>query len=213
MPWPKFPACPGYGFTVIPDYDDTVVERANGRRTVNVNWQYPLMLFSAVPMGEKAEDDMHRVLRFWHAGAGRANRFLFKDYTDFKSSVVFSDAITFNDQQVILNPDDSPASWQLYKRYRDDDNLLSQLRIIQKPVQGTIRIADEGVELDEGPDWTLDYDTGIVTFAVEPESPTWGGEFWVPCMFETKPAFVITNKRIQASEFSLRELRLDDEDL
>lgn len=207
--WPLFPQCPAYGFTSMPDYSVSIVERGSGIRTVNRNWYYPLHVYSAVPIGEKFEDDIHRVLRFWHAIGGQSGRFLLIDYVDYKSTEYLDDAITASDQPLVVNPD-SPTTWQLVKVYRDPEFLLEQQRLIQKPQPDTVLIAADGVELEEGVDYTLNYDTGIATFAVEPSGVmTWGGRFYVPVMFETKPEFVISNKRIQQTEFALRELRLE----
>jgi uncharacterized protein (TIGR02217 family) len=105
---------------------------------------------------------------------------------------------------------DSPGGWQLVKLYEDEDAINQQQRLIQKPIVGTIRVANEvGAEQAAGT-WTLDYDTGILTpdvgFVGTPT--TWGGQFHVPVMFETAPEFSVTNRRIQETSFALRELRL-----
>src|ERR1044072_690071 len=136
--WPLFPQCPAYGFTSMPDYSDTIVERSSGARSVNRNWYYPLHLYSAVPIVEKFEDDIHRILKFWHAIGGRSGRFLFTDLVDFRSTLNVGDTITPSDQPIVLNADLSPPGYQLTKVYRDDDLLFEQQRLIQKPVPGTI---------------------------------------------------------------------------
>lgn len=209
MVWPVFPECPSFGFTVRPDYSVTVVERASGVRSVNRNWYYPLNTYSAVPIGERAQEDIHRVLKFWHSIGGRSGRFLFFDYVDFKSSVLIDDDPLPSDQPLV-EITDSPGGWQLVKLYEDEAALSQQQRLIQKPIVGTIRVANTvGAEQPAGT-WTLDYDTGILTpdvgFAGTPAS--WGGQFHVPVMFETAPEFSVTNRRIQQTSFSLRELRL-----
>jgi uncharacterized protein (TIGR02217 family) len=209
MPWPVFPICPAFGFTSSPDYSVTIVERASGMRSINRNWYYPLHVYSAVPIGERAQDDIHRVLRFWHAIGGRAGRFLFSDYADYKSSVSIDDDPTPLDQPLVEILE-SPGGWRLVKLYEDEDSIEQQQRIIAKPVQGTIRVANSvGAEQPEST-WSIDYDTGVLTpgvgFAGTPA--TWGGEFRVPVMFETPPEFTVTNKEIQQTAFALRELRL-----
>lgn len=211
MPWPVFPQCPAYGFTKRADYSVTIVERASGIRSVNRNWYYPLHVFSAVPIGDKPEDDVHKIARFWHAIGGQSGQFLFTDYTDYKSANTLAAAITASDQPLVER-DESPSGHQLTKIYRDDDMLFTQQRIIQKPKLGTIVIAEDGIELDEGVDYTIDYDTGIVDI----DSPgsgtllTWGGEFYVPVMFESTPEFMIVDKSIQQTGFALRELRIPE---
>lgn len=209
MVWPVFPTCPSFGFTSRPDYSVTIVERASGLRSVNRNWYYPLHTYSAVPIGERAQDDIHKVLKFWHAIGGRAGRFLFFDYVDYKSSVDLDLDPTPTDQPLteIL---DSPGGYQLLKLYEDELALFQQQRLIQKPIPGTVRVANSvGAEQAPGT-WTLDYDTGILQieagFIGTPA--TWGGQFYTPVMFETAPEISVTNRRIQQTSFALRELRL-----
>lgn len=209
MAWPIFPECSTFGFTKRADYSVTIIERASGVRSVNRNWYYPLHVFSAVPMGERMEDDIHTVQRFWHAVGGQSGQFLFKDYTDYKSSIALSEDVTALDQP-LQQVTGSPSGYQLLKIYEDDDFHFQQQRLIQKPVAGTIRVANElGVEQAAGT-FSVDTVTGIIAalggFTGTPTS--WGGEFWVPVMFESTPEFIITNHKIQSTSFALRELRL-----
>ena len=61
-------------------------------------------------------------------------------------------------------------------------------REIAKPVAGTVRVAVDGVEKAEGPDFSVDATTGIVTFATAlaaAAAVTAGFEFDVPVRFDT----------------------------
>lgn len=211
MPWPVFPKCPTFGFTKRADYSVTIVERASGIRSVNRNWYYPLHIFSAVPMGDRQEDDIHTVARFWHAVGGMSGQFLFNDYTDYKSSITLAADVTAADQPLTL-VDGSPSGYQMLKVYEDDEFAYSQQRLIQKPKPGTVRVANtSGVEQTAGT-FSVDYVTGIIN-ALGGFSGTpgfWGGEFYVPVMFETVPEFMMSNYKIQQTSFALRELRLQD---
>jgi uncharacterized protein (TIGR02217 family) len=205
--WPVFPECPSFGFTGSPDYSVTVIERSGGVRSRNRNWYYPLHVYAAVPIGNRPEADIYRVQRFWHAVGGRSGSFLFDDKLDNSSVDEPGLAITPSDQPITLDAD-SPGAYRLFKKYEDDGALLQQVRIISKPVEGTIRVAADGVEIFEGADWTLDYDTGVIEF----DSPgaavyTWGGNFYVPVMFESAPEFVLSEHKIRQTGFTLRELR------
>jgi uncharacterized protein (TIGR02217 family) len=209
--WPVFPICPAFGFTSAPDYSVTIVERSGGVRSVNRNWYYPLHTYSAVPIGDRDEQDIYRIQKFWHAIGGRSGRFLFDDGTDNHTGDTPETATTRSDQPVMLDANDSPPQWQLFKLYEDDTVVpgFQQLRIIQKPRAVLLAIND--VPIVEGVAYTIDYDTGIVTFSVEPESSdavTWGGTFYVPVMFETRPEFVLSNRKIRQTGFTLQELRL-----
>jgi uncharacterized protein (TIGR02217 family) len=211
MVWPVFPRCPTYGFTKRADYSETVIERESGIRTINRNWYYPLHTFSAVPMGEQHHKDIDAVVRFWLAIGGRSGRFLFWDQMDYRSINELDDAITAADQPLEVVPD-SPGGYQMFKLYQDADALFTQYRMIQKPWPGTIQVAENNVPLVETTHWVLDYDTGIVTFT-SPRAGvlTWGGQFYVPVMFESVPEFMISNKDIWQTSFALRELRLETE--
>lgn len=209
--WPVFPICPTFGFTSAPDYSVTVVERSGGVRSVNRNWYYPLFTYTAVPIGNRPENDIYRIQRFWHAVGGRSGRFLLDDGTDNHTAPDPDGIVSASDQPVIIDADNSPPSWQLFKAYEDDSvtPALQQLRIIQKPREIILAIND--VTVDEGIDFTVDYDTGVVTFAIEPEPTdivTWGGTFYVPVMFESRPEFILSEKKIRQTGFTLQELRL-----
>ena len=213
MPWPVFPLCPSFGFEKRADYSVSIVELASGIRTVNRNWYYPLHEFVAVPLENKSEADSSLLQRFWHAIGGQAGQFLFKDYTDFTSAESPSMAISSVDQPTATVAGTS-GELQLMKVYIDQSFQFQQERLIQKPKQGTIVMAENGVTLVEGVDYTIDYDTGLVTpLSAMSGVITWGGEFLVPVMFETVPEFMVVTRSqaagyIQRTGFSLRELRL-----
>lgn len=210
MPWPIFPVCPTFGFSCTPDYSVTVIERASGIRSVNRNWYYPLHTYVAVPIGDRPEEDIYRIQRFWHAVGGRSGRFLLDDGLDNSSVDSPELDVTPTDQPIVVDDNFSPPSYRLFKVYTDEDALLQQVRVIAKPKQGTIRIALDSVELDEGVDWELDYETGVVTFdAPASGAYTWGGSFYVPVMFESSPEFVLSEHKIRQTGFTLRELRLE----
>lgn len=208
-----FPHCPSYGFTKRADYSVTIVERASGVRTVNRNWYYPLHVFVAVPFEHVLEEDASRIQSFWHAVGGQAGQFLFIDYSDYSSAMTPSMQTTPIDQPALEIAASSPQ-YQLVKVYVDTTYQFQQQRIIQKPKRGTITVADNGVLMTENVDYTLDYETGIITPNTSFSGPvTWGGEFYVPVMFETVPEFMIVNRSryggyISQTSFSLRELRL-----
>jgi len=205
--WPVFPYCPSFGFSKRADYSVTIIERESGIRTVNRNWYYPLHSFRAVPYDNLNDNDMSLIQRFWHAVGGQSGQFLFKDYTDFKSTDVPSATISPADQPLV--PTTDPDVYQLVKVYRDAEFMFEQQRLIQNPKTGTLRLADDGVELTAGVDYTADYETGLVTFLSSISGAlTWGGEFYVPVMFESVPEFMITSYRNQQTGFALRELRL-----
>lgn len=109
--------------------------------------------------------------------------FRFKDWTDYKTSAD-SSAVSAVDQQIGLG-DAAQATFQLVTVYSFDVQKYSHP--IRAPKNGTVQVAVDGVLKAEGADFTLDYDTGLVTFAPPPLSGaviTAGCEFDVWMTFE-----------------------------
>ena len=82
--------------------------------------------------------------------------------------------------------DGSTLIFQLVKTYQSGS--YSYVRPISKPVEGTLKVAVGGVELQEGPDFTLDAATGEIQLASAPNAGvtvTAGFEFDVPVRFDT----------------------------
>ncbi len=173
---PVFPLCPRLNYTALPGYSVTVSQTVSGRERRNRNWARPLLTFN-IQVGPKMDEEIEELLDFWHAMGGIECGFRFKDQTDYKSCRK-SQTITAVDQALELIPG-SPGGYQLTKTYRAGARATP--RPILKPVQGTILIADGGVQKTEGSQWVLDYSTGLLTLFFSPSGQiTWGGEFDVP---------------------------------
>lgn len=200
---PRFPGCPSFGFTSDAEYSVAVIEQASGVESRNRNWSRPLHHYTASLL--RAEADVQDVLEFYHAVGGRAYGFRFKDYADYKSCKVH-ETVSATDQPLILDTTQSPDAWQLVKDYNAGDR--SQRRELYKPVAGTVLIADNGTPKTEGVDYTVDYTTGLVALSFTPSGTmTWGGEFDVPCRFDSGFPLELVNQRVQGASFTLRELR------
>lgn len=200
---PVFPVCPRLEYTSTPDYSVTISTTVSGRERRNRNWQRPLLVFN-ISVGPKMQEEIEELLDFWHAMGGTECGFRFKDWTDFKSCRA-SDTVTPTDQALDLIPG-SPGGYQLTKTYRAGARATA--RTILKPVQGTIRIADNGTEKTEGTHWVLDYSTGLLTLFFTPAGQiTWGGEFDVPVRFDSQFPLEVVTHQIERVSLQLRELR------
>lgn len=200
---PPFPGCPSFGYTSNPRYSTTISEAANGRERRNRNWSRPLYDFN-VTVGPRYEEEIQQLLEFWHAMGGQECGFRFKDYADFKSCRVGGTATAIDQPTVEL--DDSPEARYLVKAYAFGSRV--QTRLILKPVSGTIKVADNGVQKTEGVHWTLDYSTGRVDLNFSPVGlVTWGGEFDTPVRFNSEFPIELVDKKIESVTFLLRELR------
>lgn len=129
----------------------------------------------------KSLDDMATLTAFFEARCGRLYGFRFRDFADFRSCEP-SGTITPVDQP-LGHGDGMRRTFELSKRYGEEDAVT---RRIHKPVEGTVRLAVDGAEL-EGPAFELDLATGVVTLAVAPAAGaavTAGYEFDVPVRFD-----------------------------
>lgn len=201
---PPFPFCPRLGYTATPDYSVTISQTASGKEHRNRNWARPLYTYTITIGPSLDEEDVEELTEFWHAMGGTECGFRFHDWSDYKSSRKFQ-AATSTDQAIIEIPD-SPAGLQLVKTYQWGTR--QQVRKILKPVQGTILVADNGVLKTEGSQYQIDYATGRVTLGFAPVGPlTWGGEFDVPCRFDSQFPVEIAGRKIESVSFQLKEIR------
>lgn len=200
---PIFPACPRYGIVASPGYSVTIARMGSGRERRNRNWAQPLNVYS-IQVGPRMEDEIQELLEFWHAVGGTECGFRFRDYADFKSCRV-NVGLTAIDQALELIPG-SPGGYQLTKTYRA--GARAQVRKILKPTVGTVLIADNGVQKVEGPDWVLDYTTGLLTIFFAPVGQiTAGFEFDVPVRFDSEFPLELASFKVEQVTLQLCELR------
>ena len=204
---PSFPSCPSFGYSSEPMYSVTAIKTAGGHEVRNRNWSRPLHRYNCT-VGPRKEEDVAELLEMWHAIGGTFTGFRFKDYVDFKSCRTHLDPTPLDQPLVFV----VGLTYQLTKHYTF--GALLQVREIVKPIQGTIRVADNGVEKTEGSQWTLDYTNGEVTINFAPVGElTWGGEFEVPCRFASEFPAEILDKKIQSGAFGIEELRAVDDEI
>lgn len=127
-------------------------------------------------------DDMAALTGFFEARRGRLYGFRFRDFTDCKSCM--PGAAVGPLDQALGQGDGACTEFQLIKRYGDGEDGTE--RRIVKPVEGTVRLAVDGVELAEA-GFVVDAATGVVTLAVAPDVGavvTSGFEFDTPVRFD-----------------------------
>ena len=130
----------------------------------------------------RALDDMAALTAFFEARRGRLYGFRFRDFADFKSCVP-SGAVGAQDQTLGVG-DGIRADFPLTKRYGDGADAPE--RLISKPVEGTVRVGLDGVEVDPSA-FETDPATGVVTFHNPPAAGATvaaGFEFDVPVRFD-----------------------------
>lgn len=176
----RFPAEISFGSAGGVQRRTEIVALVNGFEERNSPWAQSRRRYDA-GLGVRSLDDLAQVLAFFEARRGRLYGFRWKDWLDHLSCAP---------SQVPGPLDQAMAGggtiWQLTKTYSDSS--ASYDRAITKPVDGSVRVAVDGVELTYGTEFTLDPDTGIVTLmtaAPGGASVTAGFEFDVPVRFDS----------------------------
>jgi len=169
---PRFPDVIAFSAVGGPGFSTNIITLASGFESRNINWTSSRYGYDlAIPVRSQAE--VNEINAFFRNARGKANGFRFKDYSDFEAT----------DSSVISI---TTSTFQLQKVYTSGTETNS--RIITKPVADTIHIYVGTAEVDSGfsPGFTLDEETGIITFEDEPGGTvTWSGEFDVPVRFDT----------------------------
>lgn len=181
----RFPTDISFGSSGGPERRTEIVELASGREERNTPWAHSRRRFNA-GYGIQTRDDLHRVIAFFEARRGRLHGFRFKDHSDFKSCPPQQQVAATD--QAIATGDGSTDTFQLVRTYQSGQETYT--RKILKPVDGTVRLAVNGVEKSAGSDFTVDTQSGEVTFAFlsipsASAAVTAGFEFDVPVRFDT----------------------------
>ena len=174
-----------------------IVELANGfeeRNTPQANHRRRITL----SYGANDTAAIRAIRDAWSVTLGPVHAFRFKDWSDYKTSADGA-APTALDQQIGIGDGVAPA-FQLSKTVSFGAN--SYTHPVKAPESGTVLLAIDGVAQVEGTDYTLDYDTGIVTFAV---APALGLAVTAGCRFDVWVRF-------ERAEFSMSHLIYIDDD-
>lgn len=179
----SFPLSLAFGTTGGPERRNEIVLLSNGYESRNARWRHARRRFDA-GSGIKSAQDLYALVAFFEARCGNLYGFRFKDPID-NLSCAYGQSVSALDQQ-IGSGNGSTTVFQLIKTYGDVGG--TSAREIQKPVDGSIVIAIDGVEII-APDFSADSATGQVTFSEPPLEGaviTAGYEFDVPVRFDVE---------------------------
>lgn len=146
---PRFPDKIAFGAVVGPTYSTNVVTAYSGRESRIANWSQGRIKFE-VALRAQAPSDIDTVKSWFRAVKGRFNGFRIKDWTDY-TATTSNGIFTFV----------SFGVYQLAKLYVT--GALSEMRVIQKPVAGSVAVYRNGNVLSAGV--SLDTTTGLATFS------------------------------------------------
>ena len=179
----RFPANLSFGSVGGPERRTEIVTLANGFEERNTPWAHSRRRYDA-GVGLRSLNDVETLIAFFEARAGQLHGFRWKDWSDHKSCAPLSAPGPLD--QVIGIGDGVNRVFQLQKTYVS--GLQSYARPIRKPVSGSVKVAVSEDPKVEGQEFTVNADTGEVTFTLPPELGTRvsaGFEFDVPVRFDT----------------------------
>lgn len=195
----RFPDNISYGSKGGPKFNTTITAVNSGFEFANINWDNAKHEYD-VALGVRTQSELSDLVRFFHVARGKGHRFRYKDWMDYKSCDV--EAVVDDQDQALGTGDGTTNSFQLKKKYTLGGVTVNE-RTITRPVgtdnlDSTILIAIDDVLKTEDTyvagvpqadnDYSINYNTGVVTFNTAPILDavlTWGGEFDVPCRFDT----------------------------
>lgn len=178
----RFPTNLSFGALGGPERQTEVVTLANGFEERNTPWEHSRRRYDA-GMGLRSLDDMDTLIAFFEARRGQLHAFRWKDWSDFRSCKP-SQAVSPLDQRIGVG-DGVTTVFALSKLYQSGAATYS--RPIRKPVAGTILVALAADPKVEGQEFTIDPNTGLITFTSPPDIGTIitaGFEFDVPVRFD-----------------------------
>ena len=179
----RFPTDISRGATGGPERRTDVVVLGSGHEERNARWADARRSYNA-GYGVRTVDDLHTIIAFFEERRGQLYGFRWKDHADFKSTTPGAPVSSVD--QFIAAGDGTTASFQLIKAY--GGSFSPYTREIRKPVDGTVKVAVDGVEKSDGVEFTIDHTTGEVTFETG-EIPTAGAGITAGFEFDTPVRF------------------------
>lgn len=204
----EFPDFLAYGSQGGPGHSTQVVRTDSGHEQRISKWSVPLRQWD-VSYAVQTLDALDALRDFVIGLGGAAVGFRFKDFNDFSTTADGRDAtaVTQADQELGAG-DGSKVAFQLVKQYVA--GTITRTRSLQKIKSGTVLVEVDGVLKTEGVDYSVNYNTGIITFNTAPGSGLLvkaGCEFFVPVRFGQGIDQVLSPVR---SSFDVNELNSID---
>lgn len=185
---PRFPDDISYGSKGGPGFSTSVFTANSGAEQRNIQWQDARARYD-VSHGIRDKADMDVILAFFYNVKGKAIGFRFRDHADYQ--IV---------GQNIGTGDGADPTWQIIKTYVVGTETYT--RLIKKIVASTVSVTVNGVPKVETTDYTVDYNTGIITFGGG-DIPGVGEAIVVSCEFDVPVRFDTDEMEITQEAFLL----------
>lgn len=168
-----------WGFVGGPEFGTNVLQTANGRNRRKGKRSIPIHSWN-FEYDPRPLSEIYELRSFFYARQGRLRGFLFKDWSDYRSSSGVDD-ITMLDQE-LGSGDGVETEFNLVKLY--DDTFNEYNRIIYYINGSTLVVAKDGVLVNPA-DYTWTQGTSLVfdTAPANGVTITAGFEFYVPVYF------------------------------
>lgn len=146
-------------------FQTDVVMVDSGHDQRQSRWSQPLMEYD-VAFGVRTMEHLHGLIAFFRAMSGRKNAFLYKDHSDYTSTMATdyearrAPTPRHNDQELGVG-DGNQKVFQIVKHYPTPGMQAVSTRPIYKPKGGTVMVAINGVLVTN---YMLDLNTGKITF-------------------------------------------------
>jgi len=168
-----------------PERRTDVVTLGSNREARNARWARSRRRYEA-GYGVKSLAQLSLVVDFFEERRGRLYGFRWRDRADYSSGAPGAAPTPFD--QTIGSGDGATRLFQLTKTY--GHSFAPYVRGVAKPVDGSVRLAVDGVEKAAGADFSVDATTGVATFAAGSVPPagatvTAGFLFDVPARFDS----------------------------
>lgn len=155
--------CPGFGYTGGPGFSTDVITVRSGVESRNANWNKARHRFE-LGMMPRPKSQFLLIKEAFMICRGRWMGFRLKDYQDFETALSNGVLIPISGGLLVESGAGlgySVPTYQLGKLY--ELGALDHVRLITKPVSGEVAIERDGSPVSP----TIDYATGIVTFAAD----------------------------------------------
>lgn len=181
----RFPVAISFGATGGPERRVEIVSLTSGREKRNLRFSQSRRHFDA-GTGVRSLTDLHEIIAFFEARRGSLHGFRFRDPFDMKSCA--PEGTPDPTDQLIGLGDGARTDFQIVKRYGDGED--AYVRIIAKPVAGTVKVSVAGEELSPE-EFVVDHNTGIISVLLdavpqEGQEVRAGYAFDVPARFDTE---------------------------
>jgi uncharacterized protein (TIGR02217 family) len=152
----RFPTNVSRGASGGPGFKTTIHTTRSGVEKRNIDWEFARGRWN-VSLDMRPFSDINTVRSLFYNAKGMAETFRFKDWSDYLSG-----SGTVAASEAIGTGDGVDTTFQLVKTYSITGS--SYVRDITKPVASTVRVFVNGVEQTLTTHYTLNANTGVITF-------------------------------------------------